>query len=232
MRGVFGTYLKGAIAPVAVAIALLLIPQDWRDRLKDFQQLLGGTIALGAAVIGFSNLHEQLTAQRVAESAKNTREDEHAAAAAKAQRAQVAGALLGEVETIMVLLRNRRVAGWYEDMRAWMVAHTAVNFGGSLSVGSDYSPVYETLGTGIGQLENGLSQQVVYFYGLLHLVMDRIKAAESGTYDHWPLEAATGMATGIVLEVREVEEKGAALANALRAYLGQPSVPGPAAVAS
>lgn len=227
MSPVLRTYLKGAIAPLVVVICLLLMPQHWSNRLKEFQTLIGGTIALGAAVIGFSNLQDQLRAQRDAEDRKYRREDEQESEDRHLRRTRLASALLGEVESILIVLRNRRVAAWYEDMLSYMDRTGTVNFGGSISISSDYATVYSKLGTEIGTLEEGLPERVVYFYGLLSLLFDRIKAAEQGTYNNWDLDAAKGMAKGIVEETREVETTGAELAERLRAHAGSSPVPTP-----
>ena len=219
MTPIARTYVKGAIAPLALAGCLLIIPQHWRDRLKDFQGLLGGMVALGAAVIGYSNLQEQFRAQREAESRQNTRQDQLRASEMQLGRTNLISALLGEVEAILIVLRNRRVGSWFEDIQVQMSLTGNVSFGGSMSLSSDYMPLYHKLGTEIGKLQEDVPRAVVYFYGILQLLFDRIRAAEEGTYDHWELEAAKDMARGIVLETREVEETGEKLASMLRANL-------------
>ena len=221
---VIRTYLKGAAAPLIVAICLLFIPDSWLARIQPFQALLGGTIALGAAVIGFSNMQEQIRAQRDADALKHKREDDLKLAQKLQERRNIAGALLGEVESILIVLRNRRVGEWYKDMLSHMQKTGSVNFGGSMSLSYDYVHVYKSLGTDIGKLEPGLAQRVAFFYGLLQLLFDRVKAAESGTYNAWDIGSASGMAQGIVDETREVEEVGRALAGALRDHIGGAAV--------
>ena len=55
------------LVPVGVIVALKDLPPEWVQVAKDFQTLIGASVALGAAVIAFANMQMQIASARALE---------------------------------------------------------------------------------------------------------------------------------------------------------------------
>ncbi|MBV9077974.1 MAG: hypothetical protein JO048_10870 [Methylobacteriaceae bacterium] len=176
------------LGPIGVIAGLRALPPEILAVAKDFQTLIGASVALGAAVIAFTNVGLQITAARRQEEEKR-----------RFEQLQTASALSGELKAFAAVATGRNMVAYYEQNAAHVRQSGRFAFW-SLALSSEYDRVFRAVGDGIGRLPGDLPEQVVGAYAQITSVFDRMKAAERGDYNGLGGDAAVTILTVLAAE--------------------------------
>ncbi len=192
------------LVPILAIFVLTRLPPEWVQLAKDFQTLIGASVALGAAIIAFANVQVQIASARDLELDKQTFE-----------RRQIASALIGELSAFVAVANARDMVAYYQK-NAEAVKKSGTFEYWSLALSPAYDKMFGGLGAKVGMLGNDLPEQVVRVYAMISGVFDRMAAAEKGTYAHLTGDSAARIIELIAEEADEAIRQAGAAANSLR----------------